>query len=268
MSSRIRRRGMPPSSIRCSTSTRRPDAFPRPRPMHPEICADNKLSVDWILDTHPHADHFSAAVYLKEKTRRAGRDRQAYRRGAGFVEGDLQPARFSRRRLAMGPPVRRRRHVQRRIDAGPRHVLARAYARLDHLHVRRRRLHPRHAVSARHRKRALRLSRRQRGDALRFHHANSGAARRRRGCSPGTITSMAAASRDGNRPSPSRRRATSISGTSRRARLMSRCAKRATKRCRCRGSSCMRCNSTCAADGLPPPESNGRSYLKIPVGAL
>lgn len=30
--------------------------------------ADNKLSVDWILDTHPHADHFSAAAYLKEKT--------------------------------------------------------------------------------------------------------------------------------------------------------------------------------------------------------
>lgn len=26
------------------------------------------LSVEWILDTHPHADHFSAARYLKEKT--------------------------------------------------------------------------------------------------------------------------------------------------------------------------------------------------------
>ena len=26
------------------------------------------LIVDWILDTHPHADHFSAARYLKEKT--------------------------------------------------------------------------------------------------------------------------------------------------------------------------------------------------------
>lgn len=26
------------------------------------------LSVTWILDTHPHADHFSAAQYLKEKT--------------------------------------------------------------------------------------------------------------------------------------------------------------------------------------------------------
>jgi glyoxylase-like metal-dependent hydrolase (beta-lactamase superfamily II) len=26
------------------------------------------LEVQWILDTHPHADHFSAARYLKEKT--------------------------------------------------------------------------------------------------------------------------------------------------------------------------------------------------------
>ena len=29
--------------------------------------ADRKLTVDWILDTHPHADHLSAAAYLKEK---------------------------------------------------------------------------------------------------------------------------------------------------------------------------------------------------------
>lgn len=27
-----------------------------------------ELTVEWILDTHPHADHFSAARYLKEKT--------------------------------------------------------------------------------------------------------------------------------------------------------------------------------------------------------
>jgi glyoxylase-like metal-dependent hydrolase (beta-lactamase superfamily II) len=26
------------------------------------------LSVEWILDTHPHADHFSAAGYLKDRT--------------------------------------------------------------------------------------------------------------------------------------------------------------------------------------------------------
>ena len=28
---------------------------------------DNDMSVEWILDTHPHADHFSAAQYLKGK---------------------------------------------------------------------------------------------------------------------------------------------------------------------------------------------------------
>ena len=30
--------------------------------------AEEKLTVQWILDTHPHADHFSAARYLHEKT--------------------------------------------------------------------------------------------------------------------------------------------------------------------------------------------------------
>jgi glyoxylase-like metal-dependent hydrolase (beta-lactamase superfamily II) len=29
--------------------------------------AKNGLKVEWILDTHPHADHFSSAVYLKDK---------------------------------------------------------------------------------------------------------------------------------------------------------------------------------------------------------
>ena len=29
---------------------------------------ENDLTVEWILDTHPHADHFSAAAYLSEKT--------------------------------------------------------------------------------------------------------------------------------------------------------------------------------------------------------
>lgn len=28
----------------------------------------NDLKVDWILDTHPHADHFSAIAYLRDKT--------------------------------------------------------------------------------------------------------------------------------------------------------------------------------------------------------
>lgn len=28
---------------------------------------ENGLTVEWVLDTHPHADHFSAAAHLKEK---------------------------------------------------------------------------------------------------------------------------------------------------------------------------------------------------------
>lgn len=30
--------------------------------------ADNGYRLEWILDTHPHADHFSAASYLREQT--------------------------------------------------------------------------------------------------------------------------------------------------------------------------------------------------------
>lgn len=30
--------------------------------------AEQGFEIEWILDTHPHADHFSAAHYLKEKT--------------------------------------------------------------------------------------------------------------------------------------------------------------------------------------------------------
>ncbi|MCL7940175.1 MBL fold metallo-hydrolase [Halomonas sp. ATCH28] len=29
---------------------------------------EHKLEVEWVLDTHPHADHFSAAQYLSERT--------------------------------------------------------------------------------------------------------------------------------------------------------------------------------------------------------
>lgn len=32
-----------------------------------ELVRDRGLSVDWILDTHPHADHLSAAIYLQEQ---------------------------------------------------------------------------------------------------------------------------------------------------------------------------------------------------------
>lgn len=33
-----------------------------------DYVSEEGLTVEWILDTHPHADHFSAAQYLKEKS--------------------------------------------------------------------------------------------------------------------------------------------------------------------------------------------------------
>lgn len=33
-----------------------------------DFVEEHGLSIEWILDTHPHADHFSAAHYLKQKT--------------------------------------------------------------------------------------------------------------------------------------------------------------------------------------------------------
>jgi glyoxylase-like metal-dependent hydrolase (beta-lactamase superfamily II) len=54
---RTRSHGEPPSSIRSSTSIQGPARHER-RP----------LTLEWILDTHPHADHLSAAGYLKDVT--------------------------------------------------------------------------------------------------------------------------------------------------------------------------------------------------------
>lgn len=44
-----------------ATATRNADAIL-------DYIREKRLSVEWILDTHPHADHFSAAQYLKDKT--------------------------------------------------------------------------------------------------------------------------------------------------------------------------------------------------------
>lgn len=44
-----------------ATATRNADAIL-------DYIKEKRLSVEWILDTHPHADHFSAARYFKDKT--------------------------------------------------------------------------------------------------------------------------------------------------------------------------------------------------------
>jgi glyoxylase-like metal-dependent hydrolase (beta-lactamase superfamily II) len=47
------------------------------------------LTLEWILDTHPHADHFSAAGYLKDMTG-AHRHRRAGDRGPENLEETLE----------------------------------------------------------------------------------------------------------------------------------------------------------------------------------
>jgi glyoxylase-like metal-dependent hydrolase (beta-lactamase superfamily II) len=58
-----------PSSIRSSTSTR---SLALPELRTPDMIlsyVDAKgLNVQWVLDTHPHADHLSAAHYLQRRT--------------------------------------------------------------------------------------------------------------------------------------------------------------------------------------------------------
>ncbi len=107
----------------------------------------------------------------------ADRDRRPGRRGAEAVEGHLQPSRHvPDRRITVGPAVRRRRCVPHRRCGCEGDAVAGPHAGLADLRHRRRGLHPRHAVHARLRFGARRLSRRRRRHAVAEHPAHSGAA--------------------------------------------------------------------------------------------
>ena len=71
------------------------------------------LQVRWILETHAHADHFSAGHWLKSVWPQAtAGDRRRHPPRAEDLPPDLQPRRpLSRRRLAVRSPVRRWRGV-------------------------------------------------------------------------------------------------------------------------------------------------------------
>ena len=122
------------------------------------------LRLDWILETHVHADHLSAAPYLRDTLGgRIGDRREDHHRPA-HLRRDLQRrARLRPRRLAVRPPVRGRRAL--RASAGwrpstwrrPGHTPA-----CGSLQGRRQHLRRRHALHARLRHGALRLPRRRR----------------------------------------------------------------------------------------------------------
>jgi hypothetical protein len=136
------------------------------------------LEVEWILDTHPHADHLSAAQYLKGKT------------GAPTAIGEQVVAvqtlwkdiynipDLPGRRLAVGQAPCSRRAIPSWWDRYACDVLTWAYARFRHLCDRRRCLHTRHAVHARQRDGACGLSRRQRQEIVAVDSGYSGPARR------------------------------------------------------------------------------------------
>ena len=92
---------------------------------------------------------FATKTALPEgKDRRAHGHRRKGGRGAEAMERFLQLAGFSRGRTPVGQALCRWRYVHGRDDSWAYHVLARAYAGLDHLCDRRRRICPRYAIPA------------------------------------------------------------------------------------------------------------------------
>ena len=152
------------------------------------------FTLEWILDTHPHADH-SAAGYLKDKTGVLIAIGEKVVEVQRLWKGLNYPRQLPRRRLAVGPPLQGRRALHYRqhgcrgaVYAGP-HLASIARDR-------RCRLHPRHDLHAgrRHRPRGLRAAR---PTCCGTASNASWRCRTRRGCSPGTITCRADGSRAG-----------------------------------------------------------------------
>ena len=202
---------------------------------------EQDLTVEWILDTHPHADHFSAAGYLKDRTgaKTAIGERvvdvqrlwkEIYNLADTFPTDGSQWDRL----FADGDVFPIGTH---RVQCS---VLAGAYARLRHLCDRRCGLHPRHALHAGFRNGAVRLSRRRRAEPCGGRSSASSRCRMRPACSPATTTCPAGVHPPGRARSRAKRLTTFISCRPRTRTSSSPCAKRATRSCRCRSSSCTR----------------------------
>ena len=228
------------------------------------------LRLDWILETHVHADHLSAAPYLRDTLGgRIGIGAQIttvqhtfaviYNAERGFARDGSQFDHL----FADGETLRHRR-ARGRV---PRH--ARPHAGLRLLQGRRQHLRRRHPVHARLRHGALRLPRRRRADHVPLDppHPRLPPADRAldvprlrrpgpRGLSPGAPPSAPSARR-------TRRSATASARTS-----SWRCARRATPRSARRSSSSPRSRSTCAPATCRRPRTTAPRYLKVPINVI
>jgi glyoxylase-like metal-dependent hydrolase (beta-lactamase superfamily II) len=116
------------------------------------------LEVEWILETHVHADHLSAAPYLQERLGgRIGIGENITRRAGHLRQGLQRRHRVPARRVAVRPAVPRGRQLPHRPASRRRAPHAGPHARLPDLCHRRRGLRGRHALHAGLRDGALRL---------------------------------------------------------------------------------------------------------------
>ena len=170
MSSAIRARTRRRSSTRCWISTPKSGrtATTSAQALLDHVRAHG-LQVQWLLETHAHADHLSAAHWLKSQhfpsaTLAIG---EGIRDVQKPLPPGLQPWRaLAGRRFAVRPPVRRRRPFRDRLACSAGDRGARPHQRQQCLPDRRRAVHRRLAVHARRRHRALRLPRWRRSHAV------------------------------------------------------------------------------------------------------
>ncbi len=100
-----------------------------------DLVSENGLSVEWVLDTHPHADHMMASARLKQRTGApnaigekvaeiAELWREIYNMSDAFPSARFRPA------------VRRWRAVRARRSGDAGDAIGGAYAGIDHLCLR------------------------------------------------------------------------------------------------------------------------------------
>ena len=124
--------------------------------------AGRGLTVEWILDTHPHADHFSAAGYLKDKTGREDGHRRARSSTSSGSGRRSTISTVSRRMARNGTGCSPMATLSGSASMDVRvALLPGPYPGIDHLCGRRRGVHSRYALHAGFRNGPLRLSRRQ-----------------------------------------------------------------------------------------------------------
>ena len=230
-----------------------------------ELVANEGLEIEWILDTHPHADHLMAAAFLKgrtgapmaigEKVREiAGLWRELYHTPDAFDPGhDFDRLLADGERFAVG-------EIEVRVMLSPGHTLGSvSYVAGDAALVHDTLMYPDSGSSGR-------TSRADLGGALGEHPGDPCAAGRHPAVRRGTTTAAGGArSRRGRRrsPSTSRRNVHVRAGTSREAFIARRDERDATLALPDRMLAALQVN---LRGGRPPPaESDGHRYLKIPL---